>query len=55
MTKRIYIPGYVRANGFAVKGHYRNMTESKETRSIAAIIGWQKRKAKMYGKAKVRA
>ncbi|MEM0148274.1 MAG: hypothetical protein QXN16_00665 [Candidatus Micrarchaeaceae archaeon] len=48
MTKRIYIPGYVRKNGFIVKSHYRRMTEPKETRSFAAIIGWQKRKTRMH-------
>lgn len=47
MTKKIYIPGYIRANGFRVKGHYREMTEDEETRSDAATKGWENRKARM--------
>lgn len=47
MRKRIYIPGYVRANGDVVNGHYRIMTEGKTTRSVAAKIGWAKRKMKI--------
>jgi hypothetical protein len=47
MAKKIYIPGYVRANGNVVRGHFREMTESKTTRSLAAIEGWMKRKARM--------
>jgi len=45
MTKKIiWIPGYVRANGNIVKGHYREMTEDEETRSLAATKGWMKLK-----------
>jgi hypothetical protein len=44
MTKKIYIPGYVRRNGYVVKGHYRTMTEDKVTRAQAALKGWEKRK-----------
>ncbi len=47
MTKRIYIPGYIRANGNVVKGHYRVMTEDEETRSAAATRGWKKRLARL--------
>jgi hypothetical protein len=45
--KSIYIPGYYRANGDFVEGHYRKMTEGKLTRSIAAKIGWAKKKMKV--------
>lgn len=46
MTKKIYIPGYVRANGFRVRGHFRVMTETKSVRSGAATKGWEKRRMK---------
>jgi len=45
--KWIWIPGYVRANGNFVRGHYRRMTEDEETRSLAAIRGWMKLKKKL--------
>ena len=44
--KRIYIPSYVRANGYIVKGH-RHMTEDKATRSAAAAKGWEKRRMRL--------
>lgn len=47
MKKKIYIPGYIRANGDVVNGHYREMTEGKTTRSVAARIGWAKRKMRL--------
>lgn len=47
MTKKIYIPGYVRANGNRVEGHNREMTESETTRSEAATKGWETRKARL--------
>ncbi len=45
--KRIYIPSYIRANGYIVKGHYRHMTEDKATRSEAAAKGWEKRRMRL--------
>jgi hypothetical protein len=44
MSKRIYVPGYVRTNGFVVRGHFRKMTETKSTRSTAATKGWEVRR-----------
>lgn len=44
MTKKVYIPGYIKADGTVIKGHYRTMTESKKVRSIAALLGWKNRK-----------
>ena len=54
MTKRIWIPGYVRANGNIVNGHYREMTEGKETRSRAATKGWKELKQKRTKRKKGR-